>query len=77
MYSQLLKNLLQTTGPTDQTWHKASLGEGNSHLSKGPHPFPWGDNSDVMKMHWQLSKIFFRTTEPPLTKLGIKHIWLK
>ena len=29
----------------NQTWHKASLGEGDSSLlSKGPHPFPRRDN---------------------------------
>ena len=63
----------------NQTWHKASLGEGNSSLFKeGPRPFPRGDNYEIVKIHWRNLKIFFsRTTEPISTKLGTKHPWVK
>ena len=63
----------------NQTWHKASLGEGDSVCSnEGPRPFPRGDNYEIVKIHWRNWKIFFsRTTEPISTKLGTKHPWVK
>ena len=33
----------------NQTWHKASLGEGNSSLMKSPHPFPRGEIYEIEK----------------------------
>ena len=63
----------------NQTWHKASLGEGDLSLFKwGPHPFPRGDNYEITKIRWKIKKIIFsRTTGPILTKLGTKHPWVK
>ena len=54
-----------------QTWHIASLGEGDSSLSKRKaRPFQKGDNWEIVEINWQLLKIFFsRTTGPIWTKL--------
>ena len=51
----------------NQTWHKASLGEGNSR----------GDNNKIAKIHWENLKIFSRTTGQSSTELGTKHSWVK
>ena len=49
----------------NQTWHKASLGEGDSSL------FEWrvpsfsklrGDNNEIVKIHWRNLKIIFSRT---------------
>ena len=63
----------------NQTWHKASLCEGDSFFFKWrPCPLPSGDNYEIAKIHWRNLKIFFsRTTEPISTKVGIKHSWVK
>ena len=39
----------------NQTWHKASLGKGDSSLLKwrAPRPFPRGDNYEIVKIHWR------------------------
>ena len=38
----------------NQTWHKASLGDGDSSLFKWrATPFPRGDNYEIAKIHWQ------------------------
>ena len=48
------------------------------YSNEGPRPFPRGDYYEIVKIHWQNSKIFFsRTTEPFSTKLGTKHPWVK
>ena len=56
---------------SNQTWHKASLGEGNLSLFKWRAlPFPRGDNYKVVKIHrpiWKMS--FSRTTGPFSIKL--------
>ena len=71
--------LLNHKANFNQTWHKASLNEGDSSLfNEGPHPFPRRDNYEIAKIHWQNIKILFsRTTEPISTKLGTKHPWVK
>jgi hypothetical protein len=43
--------------------------------NKGPGPLLRGDNHKNVKMGWGHLKIFFRTTEPFLTRLGINHSW--
>ena len=46
--------------------------------NEGPRPFQRGDNRELIKINWQLLKIFFsRTTGPILTKLGTKYPWVK
>ena len=46
--------------------------------NEGFRPFPKGDHNEILKIHWQILKIFFsRTTEPISTKLGINHLWVK
>ena len=62
-----------------QTWHNASLVEGNSSLFKWrARPFPRVDNYKIAKIHWQNSKIFFsRTTVPISTKFCTMHISVK
>ena len=53
----------------NQTWHKSSLCE-------GPRPFPSGDNYRIVKIHWQIKKIFFSITTGPIsTKHGINYPW--
>ena len=48
------------------------------YTNKGPFPFPKRDYCKIVKIHWQLLKIFFlRTAEPISTKLCIKHPWMK
>ena len=43
----------------------------------GPCPFPWGDNYEIVKIHWWNLKILFsRTTWPISTKFGTKHPWV-
>ena len=32
--------------------------------NEGPWPFPWGDNKEIVKIHWPTLKIFSRTTGP-------------
>ena len=63
----------------NQTWHKASLGEGNSSFSnEGPCPFSRGDNYEMAKIHWHISKIFSSTNTGPIsTKFGTNHLWVK
>ena len=63
----------------NQTWHKVSEGEGDSRLFKWrPRPSQRGDNWELIKINWQLLKIFSsRTTGPILTKLGTKYPWVK
>ena len=34
----------------NQTWHKASSGEGDCS-NEGPRPFPRGDNYEIAKIH--------------------------
>ena len=45
-------NLLQNHWANfNKTWHKASLGKGNQVCSNdGRFPFPWGDNSEIVKV---------------------------
>ena len=46
--------------------------------NEGPHPSQRGDNRELIKVNWQLLKIFFsRTTGPILTKLSTKYPWEK
>ena len=56
------------------SWHKVSLGKGIQVCSnEGPPPSQRGDNWEIIKINWQLLKIFFyRTTGPISTKLGTK-----
>ena len=60
----------------NQTFHKASLGEGIQISSnKGHSHFQGGDNYEIAKKNWQNLKIFLRTTKPISTKLGTMHLW--
>ena len=44
---------------------------------KGP-ALPRGDDNEIAKIHCQILKIFIsRSTGPILTKLGVKHSWVK
>ena len=63
----------------NQTWHKASLGEGYLSLNKWrARPFRRGDNYEIAKIHWRILKIVFsRTTEPISAKFAMKHPWVK
>ena len=78
---EIFKNLLLRNYWTNfnQTWHKTSLGEGDSSLLKRrTTSFPRGDYYEIAKIHGRNLKIFFsRTTGPILTKLGTKHPWVK
>ena len=60
---------------TWQTWHEASLGEGDLSLS---YPSLRGDNNEIAKSHGRNSKMFFsKTTGPISTKLYTKIIRMK
>ena len=76
-----LKNLLLQNhwAHFNQTWHKASLGEGDSSLFKWKvQPFSKGIINEIAKIHWLIWKIIFsRTTVPISTKLDTKHPWVK
>ena len=76
IYWRYLKNLLKNYwAKFKQTWHKASLGDGDSNLFKWrPTPFSKGDNYEIVKIHLPNLKIFFsRTIWPISTKLDTKH----
>ena len=46
--------------------------------NKRPHPFPRGDDSEIVKISYQHLRIFFsRTTGLISTKFGTKHPWVK
>ena len=51
------------------------MGEENSN--EGPGPLQRGDNHKNVKIGWGHLKIFYRTTGPILTRLGINHPWRK
>ena len=79
-FSHLFLLLLQNHWVTfNQTWHKSSLGEGDSSLLKRrTTSFPRGDYYEIAKIHGRNLKIFFsRTTGPILTTFGTKHPWVK
>ena len=60
--------LSRTTGPSTEL-----MGEDMIEVcsNKGEHPFPSGDNRNIVKLHHQFVKIFFRTTPGPiLTKFS-------
>jgi hypothetical protein len=64
----------------NQTWHKSSLGRGDSSFvkKKGDSPSPRRDNSKRLKTHWKFLKIFFsRTCRPNSIKLGTNYPWMK
>jgi hypothetical protein len=70
----------RTTGPistrlgTHHPW-----GEGSQvSLNEGDCPSPRGDNSERVKMHWKILKIFFsRTSLPNSIKLGTNYPYVK
>ena len=69
----------RTTGPistklgTKYPWIKGIQVGSN----EGPRPSQRGDNRELIKINWQLLKIFFcRITGPISTKIGTKHPWL-
>jgi hypothetical protein len=43
----------------------------------GPGPIQRGENHKKCKMGWEHLKIFSRTTEPVLTRLGKNHPWVE
>jgi hypothetical protein len=54
------------------------LSEGDSSLfNTGSGPLQSGDNDKNVKMGWGYLKIFSRTTQPILTRLGTDHSWIK
>ena len=60
----------------NQTWHKASLGEGDSSLfNEGPRPFPMGDNYEIAKNTLKFKKSFLLGQFQPY--FGKKHPWVK
>ena len=62
----------------NQTWHKASLGGGDSNLFKWrATSFYKADNSENVKLYWKYLKIFSRSNRPISTKLDIKHPWVE
>ena len=62
----------------NQTWHKVSLGEGDSSFFKWrAPPFSRVDNYEIAKIHWILKIFFSRTTGPISTKLWTMHPWVK
>jgi hypothetical protein len=44
---------------------------------KGDRPSPRGDNSKRVKIHWNVFKIFFRTSRSNSIKLGTIYPWMK
>ena len=45
---------------------------------EGPHPFPRGDNYEIVKIHYRNLKILVsKTTGSISTKIGTKHPWVK
>ena len=76
-----LKNLRQNHWANfNQTWHDASLGEGDFTLFKWRTvSFPKGEIITIItKIHKQNLKILFsRTTDPISTNFGTKHPWVK
>ena len=45
--------------------------------NEGPHSFPRGDNYEIVKRQSQnFIKMYSRTTEPILFKLGTEHPWV-
>jgi hypothetical protein len=56
----------------NQTWHKLSLGQGDSHLFKGRDiPSPRGDNSGRVKI------LFSRSSRPKSIKIGTNYPLVK
>ena len=68
----------------NQTWHKASLGVGDSSFqvctNEGPHIIPRGDNYEIVKIHWEdrFKNFLFNSHWSNLNsnKLGTKHPWV-
>ena len=51
-YSKYLKIFSEPLTNLNQTWHKASLGEGIQVCSnEGPRPFPKADNSEKVQLY--------------------------
>jgi hypothetical protein len=69
----------RTTGPiltrlgTNYSWAKRIQICSN----KGNSPFPRGDNSERVKIHTQILKIFSRTSRPKSIKLGTNYPLVK
>jgi hypothetical protein len=54
LHFRLLQNHWATL---NQTWYKSSLGEGIQVCSnEGDSPYPGGDDSERVKIHWHLKK---------------------
>ena len=47
--------------------------ENQLFTNEGPHPISKGYNSEILKMHSQISEIFSRKTGPNSTKHSTKH----
>ena len=66
-----------------ETLHKHPLiVEDNSRCfffsNEGPRLSERGDNREIIKINWQLLKIFFSRTSGPISpKLGSEHLWVK
>ena len=55
---------------TKHPWVKGIKNSSN----EGPHPFPKGENYELVKINWRNLKFFFsRTTEPISSQLGTWH----
>jgi hypothetical protein len=44
---------------------------------EGGSPFPRGDNSKRVKIHWHFLRIFSRTSKPESIQLGTTYPWVK
>ena len=44
---------------------------------EGDSPFPRGDDSERIKIHWKLLRIFSRTSKPESIQLGTTYRWVK
>ena len=83
MHLRTFKNLLLKNHRTyfNQSWHKASLGDGDSIFfsNEGTCRFLRGDNNEIDRENilTNFKILFSRIAGPISTKLGRKHSWVK
>ena len=80
-YIEIIKknSLFKTSGPISTKFStKHPWVDGIQIFTKRPNPSSRWDNSKIIKIFGEyLKKIYFRTTGPVSTKLGIKHPWIE